>query len=384
LRRIKWRVGLAAGLALVLVSLSLAACGSSSSDSSSTAESGAANEGGGAAGLAEWKQEAAALADPSTLDWPGPETPYAPGSGKIAIISCGESDPGCHTLTTGAEQAAKAAGWSTTVFDTAFETNKAGGFVLQALQEGYDGIFLGAVNPTLIQSAVAGATKAGVPIGCAVCVTPKEKQYSDIMDATSGGAGGAAEAIGVMAQSDGKANAVYFYAPQQAIEVARTEAFEEEFGKCGECELSVKEVPLTDLAKPGPPFFNGFLQSPEAQSVDWVTASSDAYSVPSMQTAVNRGLTNYKFAGVAAESKMTAALSEADSPAALSVAESYLYAAWAAVDNIMRRVRNAETWDATALPVQLVTRENVQQFLGGEGLVPPQGLGLIKKFWKGS
>jgi len=311
-----------------------------------------------------------------------PTEAFDPGKGKVAVISCGEADAGCHTLTVGAQEAAKAAGWTSKVFDTAFDPNKAGGFVQQALQEGFDGIVLGAINPTVIQSAVAAATKAGVPIGCAVCVTPKSSQYENVLDATSGGAAGEAEAVGVIAASGAKARAVYFYTPGQAIEVARTEALKAKFAECDECSLEIKEVPLGDLGKPGPPFFTGFLSTPLAKRVDWVTASSDAYSVPAMKTAIDRGLTDYAFGGTAATKDMTVAMTKPDSVAKVTVAESYRYAAWASVDNIMRRVAKAPTWDASKLPVALVTPANAKKYAQGGELTPPAGIeATFTKFW---
>jgi ribose transport system substrate-binding protein len=380
--RIRGVVAVAVALAL---SVALSACGSDddSSDASSTPASSTAATGGKDA--AAWKAEAATLLDTDSFIWPKPVGAFAPGKGKIAIISCGEADAGCHTLTVGAQDAAKAAGWESKVFDTAFDPNKGGGFVQQAVQEGYDGIILGAINPTLIQSAVASATQAGIPIGCSVCVTPKTDQYADVMDATSGGAAGNAEAIGVIAASDAKAQAVYFYTPGQAIEVARTDALKAQFEQCADCKLTIREVPLGDLAKPGPPFFNGFLSSPLAKEVDWVTASSDAYSVPAMKTAIDQGITDYRFGGTAATADMTVAMTKPDAIAAVTVAESYSYASWAAVDNVIRKVRGAPTWDASALPVALVTPENAAKYAHGGQLEPPGGIaGVFVPLWTGA
>lgn len=370
----------AAGLAAVAMLGALGACGDDEEPAGSSPSSSQTDGGGKTAD--DWKAEEAALLDTDSFDWPMPTEEYDPGTGKIAIISCGEADAGCHTLTVGAQEAAKAAGWESKVFDTAFDPNKGGGFVQQAVQEDYDGIILGAINPTLIQSAVAAATKAGIPIGCAVCVTPDSAEYENVMDATSGGAAGEAEAIGVIAASGAKAKAVYFYTPGQAIEVARTDALKAKFAECEECTLEIKEVPLGDLAKPGPPFFTGFLSTPLAKQVDWVTASSDAYSVPAMKTALDRGLTDYSFGGTAATKDMTVAMTKPDAVAKVTVAESYRYASWASVDNVMRRVAGAETWDASALPVALVTPENAAEYAQGGELAPPDGIdATFTKFW---
>ena len=373
-----------AATALVVVAMlgALGACGDDEESGGSAAGNAATTDGGKSA--EDWKAEEAALLDTESFDWPKPTEAYDPGTGKVAIISCGEADAGCHTLTVGAQAAAEAAGWTSKVFDTAFDPNKGGGFVQQAVQEGYDGIVLGAINPTLIQSAVAAATDADIPIGCAVCVTPDSPQYENVMDATSGGAAGEAEAVGVIAASGAKAKAVYFYTPGQAIEAARTEALKAKFDECVECSLDIKEVPLGDLAKPGPPFFTGFLSTPLAKQVDWVTASSDAYSVPSMKTAVDRGLTDYSFGGTAATKDMTVAMTKPDAVAKVTVAESYSYAAWASVDNVMRRVAGAPTWDASALPVALVTPANAEEYAQGGELTPPEGIdATFTEFWTG-
>jgi len=370
-----------AACAAVAMLGALGACGNDSSKPASSSATATSDSGDAAA----FKQQEAKLLDTASFDWPMPTEKYDQGQGKIAIISCGEADAGCHTLTVGAQDAAKAAGWQSKVFDTAFDPNKGGGFVQQAVQEKYDGIVLGAINPTLIQSAVAAATKAGIPIGCAVCVTPDSAEYKDVVDATSGGAAGEAEAVGVIAASGAKAKVAYFYTPGQAIEVARTDALKAKFAECKACKLNILKVPLGDLAKPGPPFFTGFLSTPLAKQVDWITASSDAYSVPAMKTALDRGLKDYRFGGTAATKDMTVAMTKADAVAAVTVAESYSYAAWASVDNIMRRVAKAPTWDASALPVALVTPKNAAKYAQGGELTPPGGIeAVFKPFWTGS
>ncbi len=357
------------GLALVA---GAAACGSDDESSSS----GGSDEATSAEtkDAAAWKAEKAKLLDTAELQWPSPGGEYDPGSGRVAIVSCGEADLGCHTLTEGAQEAAKAAGWQSKVFDSAFDPNKAGGFVQQAVEEGYDAIILGAINPTLIQSAIAAATKAEIPIGCPACSTPDDPQYENVMDATSGGAPGGVAATAVIADSGATAKVAYFYTPGQAIEVARTKEWEEKFAECADCELKLNEVPLGDLAKPGPPFFDGFLSSPQAQQVDWVAASSDAYVVPSMRTAIDRGIDSYKFAGTAAVPEMTVPMTKPDSLARVTVAEAYRYMSWAALDNAMRKKTGADTWDATTVPVGLVTPENAEKYAKGGELEPPEGI----------
>ncbi|NLT05620.1 MAG: substrate-binding domain-containing protein [Solirubrobacterales bacterium] len=359
-----------------------AACGSDD-EGGGTAADGASTQVAGKS-AAEWKAEKQELLDTANLEWPRPEGEYDPGSGRVAIVSCGESDLGCHTLTAGAQAAAKAAGWQSKVFDSAFDPNKAGGYVQQAVEEGYDAIVLGAINPTLIQSAVAAATDAGIPIGCPACATPDSPQYENVMDATSGGAPGGVAATAVIADSDAAAKVAYFYTPGQAIEVARTEQWQEKFDQCADCSFETLEVPLGDLAKPGPPFFDGFLSSPLAQDVDWVAASSDAYVVPSMRTAIDRGIDSYKFAGTAAVPEMTIPMTKPDSLAQVTVAEAYTYMAWAALDNAMRKKAGAPTWDATTVPVGLVTPENAQEYADGGELAPPEGIAeTFEPLWTG-
>jgi ribose transport system substrate-binding protein len=361
-----------AGFVGVALATGAAACGSD--DDSSSSSGGGESSSAETLDAAAWKAEKTRLLDTAELEWPRPEGEYDPGSGRVAIVSCGESDLGCHTLTEGAEEAAKAAGWESKVFDSAFDPNKAGGFVQQAVEEGYDVIILGAINPTLIQSAVAAAADADIPIGCPACSTPDAPAYEGIMDATSGGAPGGVAATAVIADSGAKAKVAYFYTPGQAIEAARTKEWEEKFAQCADCELTLNEVPLGDLAKPGPPFFDGFLSSPLAREVDWVGASSDAYAVPSMRTAIDRGIDAYKFAGTAAVPEMTVPMTKPDSLAQVTVAEAYRYMAWAAVDNALRKKAGADTWDATAVPVGLVTPANAEKYAKGGELEPPEGI----------
>jgi hypothetical protein len=63
----------------------------------------------------------------------------------------------------------------------------------------------------------------------------------------------------------------------------------------------------------------------------------------------------------------------------------YLFAAWAAMDQIARAKAGKKTWDSSHLPVALVTKSNVQAFLGAKKnyFAPPDFREQFKRLWQG-
>ena len=88
----------------------------------------------------------------------------APKSKKVVIITCGSLGIGCVFGAKGAQEAAVALGWSSTVVDGKFDPSTWNTAVQQAVAGGADGIILMAVSPALIQGGLDRAKAAKIPV----------------------------------------------------------------------------------------------------------------------------------------------------------------------------------------------------------------------------
>jgi ribose transport system substrate-binding protein len=108
-----------------------------------------------------------ALSEMGTFKQPPSTAPkHEPGK-RIALISCGQAVADCATAMTGAEQAAAALGWKTTLFDSKGDPNAAGTGIRNAIAQKVDGIYIYFIDCTYIRGPLQEAKKAGIPIAAA-------------------------------------------------------------------------------------------------------------------------------------------------------------------------------------------------------------------------
>ncbi len=283
---------LATGRALVVLiaslaaALALAACGGSS-DSSSTAASGGetsgtstVSEGGSASSAVDARVEE--LYE-GTYGLP-PKTAPRPQPGKtIWLISCGQSVSACATAVDGAKEASEELGWKTKLFDTKGDPSAMLDGVRSAVAAGAGGIFLYAIDCSLVKSGLQEAKEAGIPVVGA--------ELADCSDVEEGAPSlfsytthyvnnrsfpefirewGAAQADWDIAELDEEAKTIVFKQTDGFSVLAAVEGFEEELATCGGCEVAdTVEFVLGEL---GPALeqkaSQALLQHPEANSVE--------------------------------------------------------------------------------------------------------------------
>ena len=115
---------------------------------------------------------------------------------------------------------------------------------------------------------------------------------------------------------------------------------------CPDCTYSQEDFPTTDLAKPGPPTWNGFLSANPPGKVQLVAGPYDFMSLPAAKTTQQAGRDDPLITGFDAYSEFVKAIETADPPtAAATIAAPFEYCAWAAMDNVARVVAGDEPWD---------------------------------------
>src|SRR6185437_15429839 len=207
-------------LMLLIPAVALSACGSSAAP---TAASG--NGGGGSDYLTTAKARMdASLKGTNTM----PDTTSRPAAAgkKVVVISGGESALSSSVPSDAAVEAAKAIGWSVSLYDQKLDPTNATALIRQAMAGGADGIVLDATDCPFAKQALQEAKTKGVkvvPIYAFDCSDPifgsggeslfsgiinYGKKASDIDAFTK--SYGADQADAIIAATNGKAQVVLF------------------------------------------------------------------------------------------------------------------------------------------------------------------------------
>lgn len=98
-------------------------------------------------------------------EYAGPTTPaIAPKHLKVAVITCLSVLHGCVSPALGVMHAGKKLGWTVNIYDGGGTPNKQNAAILDAISSGANVIVTIAIDPNLIQLALAEAKKAGIPV----------------------------------------------------------------------------------------------------------------------------------------------------------------------------------------------------------------------------
>ncbi|HEY1853857.1 MAG TPA: substrate-binding domain-containing protein [Solirubrobacterales bacterium] len=284
----KWATGraLVVLIASLTMAVSLAACGGSSESSSSTAAS--EGTGGTSSTASESGGETAAQKRLNQL-YEGtyglpPKTAPKPQPGKdIWLISCGQSVAACANGIAGAKEASEALGWKTTLYDTKGDPSAMLDGVRSAVAAKAGGIFVYAIDCSLIKSGLQEAKEAGIPVVGA--------ESADCSDVEKGAPSlfsyvthyvdnrtfpeyirewGAAQAAWDIVETDEQAKVIVFKETDGFSVLTAVEGAEEELAKCKTCEI-VDTVEFT-LGELGPALqqkaSQALLQHPEANAVE--------------------------------------------------------------------------------------------------------------------
>ena len=277
----------ATGLAAALV---LTACGGSSdtdtdSDAAGTG-SGTTPSTSASTGTTPGGSAASDVNYEGTLREPeATARPVATGK-KVVIISAGQASISSSVPVGAAEEAAKAAGWETEVYDVQLNPANAPGLVRQAIASGADGIILQAVDCPGVKGPLQEAKAKGIQvvgIYAFDCNDPLFKGNDPALFSGQINYGkdaaanigeftkkyGADQAKAVIAETDGKAKVIFFNSPTVSVLNYTGQGFKEEIEKCGGCEI-VAEVEFAG-AELGPNLqqkaASALLQHPEANVV---------------------------------------------------------------------------------------------------------------------
>jgi len=245
-----------AGTGLALSALLLTACGGSSTKTPAAGGTG----GGGAAPVTSTGGASAPIVSSAPLHDPAATSrPGAKGK-KIVVISSGQASISSSVPVAGAVEAAKALGWSTTVYDEQLNPASAPGLVRQAVASGADGIVLDATDCPTVKGAMQEAKAKGIKIVGIYsfdCNDPifgggGEALFTGQINYGAGAADidkfteqyGADQAKAVIAATNGKANVVFLNDQEFTVLRYTGKGFLDEMAKCSGCKV-VDKVDFT-------------------------------------------------------------------------------------------------------------------------------------------
>jgi ABC-type sugar transport system substrate-binding protein len=303
----------------------------------------------------------------SGRDWGLPTQAFTPGVKKVAIISAGQSTPAAAVIAAAELAAAKAIGWQPSqIFDAALSTDKAGAFIRQVTEQGYDAIVFGALDPSAMKGPLDAALAKGIAIACVSCVAgpyqgkiatvnpnfdTQGELTADYLIASNKGAG---TFVGLQDDS-------FPQVKQRMVKMAATLAAD-----CPGCKYEKVNFSSSDLANPGPPTWTAVLAQHPKGTITGVVAPYDA-AIPIMyKTAQQQGrseiqMNSYDLAGEWANILATGSGNfGADTASPLTVG------GWGAVDQVARKLAGVPQWDSNNLPLALVTTSNVSQLSNGD------------------
>jgi ABC-type sugar transport system substrate-binding protein len=356
---------------LAVFAFAVAGCGSDDESSDNGSSGSTTSSSASGSGKEEAAAKVAELQEIEGKDWPQPDEAFDPGTGRVAVISCGNVGINCLQGSKDTQAAAKAMGWEPSpIFDGEFTPAKQAGYVQQAIQQKYDAIVLVSIDANSIKAAVEAANKAKIPVSCVMCAN--ESFEGDIIDVSTGGVTDG-QAIGtyVASQADSGAKIVAYDDKSFPIVAVRRENATAEIEKyCPDCEIENADFPTTDLSKPGPPTFTGMLSSHPSGSLDFVMAPYDPMAIPAAKGAAQQGRDDFKMTGYDASPEYLTLISKGDGVAAATAAVPFPYCSWGAMDQVARVKAGKEPWESNRLPAVLVTAENADQF-GKFGFLDP-------------
>lgn len=320
----------------------------------------------------------------SDQEFPVPNEEFTSVAGTATVIVQGAASAVGQLNAMRSVDAFNALGWEVKgPLDGEFSAPTVGGFLDAAVEEDRDAVVLTSITLSDVGQSVTNALDAGIAISCVMCAFDQQfadagVHYATINFEKQG------EILGwyFIQASEGRGKIASIKDPGVAATTLRAKGVSSVITEnCDTCELLEDViVPSSDIALPGPPQWSAYLNSHGAGTVDYVNTMADVVGVQMAKTVTSIGRDDVKLAGFDADAEAIEMIRGGDSPFIGTVALPYYWASWAAVDLVARQVAGAEQWDASDLPLQLVTIDSVKDF---EEFVPAgDWQGDFKALWR--
>jgi ribose transport system substrate-binding protein len=229
----------------------------------------------------------------------GPSIPAKPPKNmKVGIVPCAAQFRGCQAPADAAAEAARAIGWSVTMYDGGGTQQKQNASILDAISAGANIVFTIGIDANFIQLALNAAKANGVPIISGSegtdspnpILKPDGDNLNYALDVGTDFHGvGAHIAEWIVADSGGKANAVVFADEEFQSAMGAVFGVVDGLKKCAGCEVSpLQKFTASQVGTSLGQQVVGYLQSHPA--VDYIYAPYDPAAVVMTNAIVQAGL----------------------------------------------------------------------------------------------
>lgn len=247
-----------AGVLAVACALAIAACGSSSNDS-----------GGSSAGAGGSKSADVAAAKAAIAPFTGHPSPFPittplkkrPTGKRIAYLDCGT--PVCGLFYPLAQPAAQSLGMTLTRIKSGLTADSVAAAFNTVIEQGYDGVFVPALQPSLWQRSLAELNAKHIPV-VTTGVTGGDKSKIGVMQLsdTAVKRAGKLAADWVVAKNGDNTDVVFYVTPEIAFINVMGQAFTAEVNKlCPGCKVRTKDLPAATLGNKAPSLIVDDLQA---------------------------------------------------------------------------------------------------------------------------
>lgn len=322
-------------------------------------------------------KERVAVATAHKTEWDGPTTGPAAQEGKtIVYVSTDQRNGGAAGVGAGVEEAAAAMGWDLTVIDGQGTVTGQSSAMSQAIALQPDGIVLGGVDATALQTLVQQAADQGIVVvgwhsAAAAGPDPALNLFTNIQSDPVETATITADYV--ISETDGTAQVAILTDSQYEIAIEKSSAMRDALEACPDCAvLSYDDTPLADVSTRMSPLTTSYLQR-FGEDLTWILGINDLYfdfAVPALSSAGidPGGPPQFVSAGdgsVSAYERVRAGQFQA-----ATVPEPLNLHGWQVVDELNRAFAGEDATDYLT-PIHLVTVENIERDGGPDNVFDP-------------
>jgi ABC-type sugar transport system substrate-binding protein len=385
--------------ATVAACVVLAACGSSGGNSASSgATSGTSTSGSSGSSSGTSSAASAGLAAATALyntglkttaTFPGPTTSVPVKSEKVAVISVGQATVGASTTAVYVQEAIKGIGWTApATFDGKFSATVASGLIEQAVNSGYNALVLIAITPSTVASAVNQAAAKNIPIACILCgPNPDQGVNAKIINVEpSPTALGQMQATYPIVNGQGKGTTL-IYADDEfaftAVQINAAIAYLKT--NCPGCTVIEKNMTSESMLTPGIPVLSSVLSQHPKGTINYLIAPYDSAAQPFVELTHQDGRDEIQVIGYSATPNFAKLIGAGNPPgAAADIPIPLPYMAWSSIDLLARALVNQPQWDASNMPVGLLTKANYSDYPADSQFLQPAGdwRAKFQSLWK--
>jgi ribose transport system substrate-binding protein len=368
-----------------LIAVSLSACGSSASGGSASSahgSGGASSSGGASAELAAAEAAVTKATGDSTYPAGTPVTP--PKSMRIGIATCGSASIDCQTMAAEASKAIKALGWTPIVTDGQLSPTGKNAAVSQLVNDHVNGILGFIIGDSEVPQPLDAAAAAQIPVVCAVCANSLAS--SQVIHPSTANVDFDYKSVGsnlanfVILKTNGTAKVLQQHITVSLAAEGVAHAFDAQLTSCGGCSVAQSTTLQlsSDLVGAARTAAQASLSRYGNGQSNYIFPPSDIF-LPGVVSAIQ---------GLHRDDVHTAAFNCGDQTLSVIRTGSIVqacdaipepWAAWAAVDTMVRILAHQKYATTTILPNRLITKDNVPA--AGEPAVKFDFVSYYEKLW---